>query len=391
MGLRKILRQEKPLIISIIFALLFIALVMPYVWKSPYIEHVSFAVLDEDNSALSRKITELVKTNNYVDVNYYPSSEDELEKAIKKGKVYGGLIIPKDFSKDVALKKTPDCLVVVDGSNVMVGGNALNGCATVLSTLSAGTELKILEGSGMNPTSAQTSLGSFTAVDRAVYEPTGGYTPRMMYALMIMLVQQIMLINFVMPLFTERKKYFIRGSKKENIENIKDILVRIAVVFVSCIIISFGALLIVGKMRGLPLRGNIFVYIVLMILFMLDCLGISIAISAFAKSGTIIRWIYYMLSTTITFFSGAAYPFYMADWLSKIAHAIIPMANLSMAFKALNLKGVGFSILMPDIMNGVKYMIFWLPVGIALYVLSIFIEKKKLNNKLGNTENLVTE
>lgn len=392
MNLRKILRQEKPLIISIIFTLLFIALVMPYVWKSPYIEHVSFAVLDEDNSALSRKITELVKTNNYVDVNYYPSSEDDLEKAIKKGKVYGGLIIPKDFSKDVALKKTPDCLVVVDGSNVMVGGNALNGCATVLSTLSAGTELKILEGSGMNPTSAQTSLGSFTAVDRAVYEPTGGYTPRMMYALMIMLVQQIMLINFVMPLFTERKKYFVRGSKKENIENIKDILVRIAVVFVSCIVISFGALLIVGKMRGLPLRGNIFVYIVLMILFMLDCLGISIAISAFAKSGTIIRWIYYMLSTTITFFSGAAYPFYMMpDWLSKMSHIIIPMANLSMAFKALNLKGVGFSILMPDIMNGIKYMVFWLPVGIVLYVLSIFIEKKKVNNKLGNTENLVTE
>ena len=81
----------------------------------------------------------------------------------------------------------------------------------------------------------------------------------------------------------------------------------------------------------------------------------------------------------------------MPDWLSKIAHAIIPMANLSMAFKALNLKGVGFSILMPDIMNGVKYMIFWLPVGVALYVLSIFLEKKKLNNKLDNTENLVAE
>ena len=97
---------------------------------------------------------------------------------------------------------------------VMVGGNALNGCATVLSTLSAGTELKILEGSGMNPTSAQTSLGSFTAVDRAVYEPTGGYTPRMMYALMIMLVQQIMLINFVMPLFTEKNTLFEEVKRK---------------------------------------------------------------------------------------------------------------------------------------------------------------------------------
>ena len=42
-------------------------------------------------------------------------------------------------------------------------------------------------------------------------------------------------------------------------------------------------------------------------------------------------------------------------------------------------------------MNGVKYMVFWLPVGIVLYVLSIFIEKKKLNNKLDNTENLVAE
>lgn len=28
----------------------------------------------------------MVKTNNYVDVNYYPSSEDDLEKAIKKVK-----------------------------------------------------------------------------------------------------------------------------------------------------------------------------------------------------------------------------------------------------------------------------------------------------------------
>lgn len=386
LGIRKAIRQEKTVIIALAFTLVLVVLLFPYIWKSPYIEHISFAVLDEDNSALSRKITELVKTSNYLDVNYYPSSETELEEAIKKGKVYGGLIIPKSFSKDVSLKKSPDCLVVTDGSNMMISGNALNGCATVLSTLSAGTQLKILEGSGMNPTAAQTSLGSFTVVDRGVYEPTGGYTPRMMYALVALIVQQTIFLNFIIPLFTNKRSAFVYGNKNIVKDNIKDILVRIGVVFVSTIIISFLSLLLVCKVSDLPLRGNIFIFFLLMALFLLNCLGVGIAICSFMRSSTIVRWVYYMLSTTFSFFTGAAYPFHMMPlWLNKFVHSFMPTSQLSMAIKALNLKGVGLDVLMPDIISSIKFSLFWIPVGILLYCLRIYYMRRKNKAKV-NTE-----
>ena len=52
LGIRKAIRQEKTVIIALAFTLVLVVLLFPYIWKSPYIEHISFAVLDEDNSAL---------------------------------------------------------------------------------------------------------------------------------------------------------------------------------------------------------------------------------------------------------------------------------------------------------------------------------------------------
>lgn len=382
MGIKKVLAQEKTIIIGIVFSLLFISLLFPYVWRNPYIEHIPFAVLDEDNSALSRKLTEMIKSSNGLEVEYYPSSEEELGEAIKLGKVYGGIVIPKNFSRDVSLKKSPKCLITIDGSNVIVGGNTLKECATVIGTVSAGTQLKILEGSGMNPTAAQTSLGSFSVVDRTVYETTGGYTPRMFYTLVPLIIQQSVLLNFLMPMLMRRRFEFMRGSKKENIANIKDIVLRIAVVFFSSIVISFGALLLVGIMRGLPLRGDILVYFVLMLLFLLNCLGVAIFLCAIARSGTIIAWVYGLISNSYVFLSGVAYPFFMMpDWVNKLAHCIYPMAQLAIPLKALNLKGIGFAELMPDIISSIKFSLFWIPFGIGAYIFSIYLMKRKLNKK----------
>ena len=56
-----------------------------------------------------------------------------------------------------------------------------------------------------------------------------------------------------------------------------------------------------------------------------------------------------------------------------------------MAIKALNLKGVGLDVLMPDIISSIKFSLFWIPVGILLYCLRIYYMRRKNKGKV-NTE-----
>ena len=55
----------------------------------------------------------------------------------------------------------------------------------------------------------------------------------------------------------------------------------------------------------------------------------------------------------------------------------MPTSQLSMAIKALNLKGVGLDVLMPDVISSIKFSLFWIPVGILLYTLRIYYTRRK--------------
>ena len=140
-----ILKEESSRLISVMIAPLFTLFLLSYVWSNVYVENIPFGIVDLDNSSLSRTVIEQLSNCPSLKVNHFFESESELQQAIKDKIVHGGIVIPQNFSTDVSMKKSPKAQVIVDGTNMLIGGNALSGAATVLGTLSAGTELKMLQ------------------------------------------------------------------------------------------------------------------------------------------------------------------------------------------------------------------------------------------------------
>ena len=167
----RIWKEEKNTVIGLFISVLAGMLLITTIWKNDYTEDIPFGILDEDRSSLSQSIVKQFGINPSLDIVYYADSEQDLKQAILDKKIEAGVMIPENFSRDMSLKKSPQAVIFADCSNIITGGGAVGAASSVLGTMSAGMQLKMLEGNNFYPSAAQTSLGTFSYVDRTLYEP----------------------------------------------------------------------------------------------------------------------------------------------------------------------------------------------------------------------------
>ena len=379
-----ILKEESSSLIKAVISPIFTLFLLSYVWSNVYVENIPFGIVDKDNTSLSRTVIEQLSNSTSLDVNSYFDSESELEQAIKERKVYGGIIIPDNFSIDVSMRKSPKAEIIVDGTNMLIGGNALSGAATVMGTLSAGTELKMLQGNGMYPSQATTALGTFSYEQRILYDPQGSYIRNMAYTIVILVVQMVFLSEFFIPLFIKRKKVFaeIKVNSKEFLFNIIDIISRILLYMLVITAATFIGLCLIKKYYSLPMRGELWIYAVLMIAFILNLVGFGLVFSAILKKMDYFVFAYTICSSPFMITSGVAYPFYMMpETLVYLIKLIVPLAQVAIPLKLLNLKGVGWEIILPYFKESVGYSLLWIPIGLILYTVSVVYEKYKISKE----------
>lgn len=381
-----VLKEESSTLIQAVVSPVLTLFLLAYVWSNVYVEHIPFGIVDKDNTALSRTVIEQLSNCPSLNITNFFDSDSELEQAIKERKVHGGIIIPDNFSTDVSMKKSPKAEVLVDGTNMLIGGNALSGAATVLSTLSAGTELKMLQGNGLYPSVAKTVIGTFSCVQRIMYDSQGSYIRNMSYTLVILIIQMVFLSSFFIPLLIKRKKTFaeIKIGSKEFIFNLLDIAFRILLYIVIITITSFISLCLIKKYFSLPMKGEVWIYCVLMVAFFFNLIGFGLVFGAILKKMDYFVYTYSLWSSPFTLVSGVAYPFYMmSPGLVKVIKAIVPLSQVAAPLKMLNIKGSGWEAILPYLKESVRYSICWICAGIVLYSVSIIYEKYKIS-KLDN-------
>ena len=333
---------------------------------------------------MSRTVIEQLSNCPSLKVNHFFESESELQQAIKDKIVHGGIVIPQNFSTDVSMKKSPKAQVIVDGTNMLIGGNALSGAATVLGTLSAGTELKMLQGNGMYPSVAKTAIGTFSYVQRILYDPQGSYIRNMAYTLPPLIIQMSFLCEFFIPLLIKKREEFVEMKirSKEFVSSILDIFTRIVLFSVVATIGTFVGLCLIKKYFSLPMRGEIWIYVVLMMAFFSNLIGFGLVFSAIIKKMDYFIFVYTVCSTPFMLTSGVAYPFYMMpDSLAFWIKFISPLAQVATPLKILNLKGIGWDIILPYFKEIIGYSLFWIPIGLVLYTASIIYKKYKSEYK----------
>lgn len=95
------------------------------------IKNVSTVVFNQDNSSASRQLLDSFQATGYFSFDYAVYSQVEVNDLIDSGKASVGIVIPPDYSTNLATGKTADVLVLLDGADPTVAGAILSAAALV--------------------------------------------------------------------------------------------------------------------------------------------------------------------------------------------------------------------------------------------------------------------
>ncbi|SMB79596.1 ABC-2 type transport system permease protein [Desulfonispora thiosulfatigenes DSM 11270] len=390
MKLLNFIKNDKDNILKMLVGPIVAIVGLCFIFSKIFVLDIPFAVVDMDNSSLSRTITQQLEIHPGLNVSTYLDSESELEAAIKSKEVVGGIIIPKGFNKDAVKLNGPKASIIVDGTNMLTGGNALSCSSTVLGTLNAGFQLNVLQGGNVLPYSAKQSLSSFSFEERILYDNQLSYMRNMVYILMPFVIQMLFVTGFLVPTLSREKKQLasIEISKKEGRKRILILVARILMIISITIIASFIGLLFTGKLYAVPLRGNVWIYAALMAIFLVNLTAISLVIASVVENMTLFLQFYGMTNLIVMLTSAVPWPEHMMPpGFAAVVKSIWPYIHVALPLKLLNLKGSGWGVMLPYIKEGIGYTLFWLPVGIILYSGMITIKKYKTEKVLEMQDN----
>ncbi|MBE6034431.1 ABC transporter permease [Aminipila sp.] len=354
------------LFVPIAFTLLFGGMFSPI-----FVENIPIAVYDMDQSAASRNVIDYFYDSPALSITEDVTSVEEIKEKLLSGEIYGAIILPKDFGKELNGKKGAEAVVFMDNTNFMYGNNIMSAVNTIFETVNAGVQMKLLEAGALVPYQAEQSVYTLNIADRILYNPQLGYFYYLFAGLLSIFVQQAFLAAGV-PMLVEEKNRLrdLPMDLNKEFVNVKmSLMVRRFLLMAGLSVISTMACLrIAMKMLGFPMEGNIFVLILFQAVFLGAMTGMALVIaSVFEQVAHSVQFT--MFLTIPTFLScGFAWPEYMmAPGFADVIKVIWPLYYYITPMKDIMLKGVGLELLKPYLIGCALFAAVWVPMGLILY------------------------
>ena len=177
----------------------------PYPYSPEVVHDVPVAVVDLDQSSLSRRLVRFADASPDVDVVSVGHDVLQARQALWNGDIDGAMIIPRGFRRDVLRGEATRPIVLGNGAYFMFNRAELLGLAGATLALSGEVERKHLLTTSVS-TRESIERSQPVRVDyRATSNPMGGYATYAVPAIAVVVLQQTLLIGICMLLGTWRE------------------------------------------------------------------------------------------------------------------------------------------------------------------------------------------
>ena len=120
--------------------------------------NVPIAVLDQDQTPLSRTVTRMIDDTPTALVSYEITTMEEGERLMREGRIMGIVLIPKQFEKSILSNSQTHIESYITGTNVTVNGLLSKDLQTAVATFSAGIQIQVLTKLGLTELQAKAQL-----------------------------------------------------------------------------------------------------------------------------------------------------------------------------------------------------------------------------------------
>jgi len=375
----KTIFRDAGVVTLFIIAVVVYPIIYSLAYNNELAKEVPIAVVDMNDSDLSRKLISMLDATDEVKVVFKTPDFNQAKELFKKSDIYGVVSIPSDFDKKIFKSETAVIPVYADASYMIIYKQIMTAANYSIGTFGAGIEIQRRISNKEQIEQAFESRDPLPLETYALYNPRGGYASYAMPAVLLLILQQTLLLGIGLIGGTtkeNRNTHFLIpiGSKKGGALSI--VIGKSIAYYTIYLFNALYVFVVVFRMFSFPMRGNYFEIFVFLTPFLFAVIYMGITISAFFKKREHALMILLFTSIPFIFMTGFSWPTQSMPqwqiWLSEI----IPSTPAIKGFLALSQRGATF--------NDVFYN--WLHIWalIFLYLVTSTLLIKKLIKKVNN-------
>lgn len=294
------------------------------------VRRIPTAVYDAAQTQESRRLLDRFVNSDDFKIVKYVFSEDELNREIIAGRVRVGIKIPPDYSRNLLAGQTANYLVLVDGSDSSVAGEALN--------VSNAIALRESLERSQSVTAVRQTL-PIEARPKVLFNPDSKSANFLIPGMIAVLMQMMTVLMTAVTIVRERE----RGTLDQlYMTPVKPLGLMIGKV-VPYAFVAYGELLILlFFMRwafGVPIRGSIPLLMLLVAPFILTMLGFGLLVSTRAQTYQEATQMAFGTMMPSIFLSGYIFPIDTMPPIFQFLSSIIPTTYLIQIFRGVILRG----------------------------------------------------
>jgi len=339
----QIWRDPRTLVLILLMPLMQLIL-LGYVFETEIV-NLPLAVFDQDRGPGARELLEAYRVSDYFDIAFDVDSENRITELIESGDASIGLIIPPNYSNQIRSGRKADVVFLIDGSDPTVASTAFSAAQQIGWQHAAKLQTQRLNRAGLS-SSGEVPLEIHTQV---------WFNPDMVDAFFMIpgiigyILYGITSILTATTIVRERERGTIEQLIVTPIRSWELVIGKLLPYVILALIDTVSVLIIGSWWFGVPVRGDVWVILLLSTLFLVTSLSIGMLISTVAKTQMEAFLVAMMTLLPAMFLSGFLFPIgSMPLFLQWISYAM-PLRYYLVIIRALMLKGASMASLQDEI------------------------------------------
>lgn len=358
------LRRDKLLLIACLIIPICVNLLVGLELQSGVIDHVPMAIVDYDDSQLSRQLIKYFRENESFKVQYQIQDENLLKELLDTSKVRVGMVIPRHFSEDATSLRSPKILMMYDGSHMSMTAVAKAKASEILISGRVGAcTMQIQNRLEKTQDEAFVMAMPISFETRTLYNPTKNFNNFMTPGYGTIICQLGIGLTGVLCVQ-------INWDKKKKRSELGYVVSKVLFYgILGSIAISVNMLLQVYIMN-IPCRGPLVLGVALGILFMFAVASLAVALSAWLRNRVLAMAIAGLLLIPNSIMAGYTWPVISMIPSYKWMAMWIPFTHFGDNIRDLFLKGR-----MVDPIKDAAYLVSFLGIMVLVGTLGIYVRK----------------
>jgi len=312
------------------------------IYSAGFLEKLPVAVIDHDNSKISRNIIRFFNASPGMEVKYRISNTEELRDLFARQKAVLGLYIPTNTQKNIKRQKTHDITVFINSSNYIAASIADIDANTIIATVSGGIKYKTLNKKGFSSKQAKELLMPVKNDTAKLFNPALNYNIFLTPGLWMSVIQQLLILAGILAISTEFDLKTIRAMLRSGGASVLKAMSGKLIFYTFFAYVHFEILYrVLFPLFAIPIAGSTSAVIVLSMCFAFAAISLGMLLSSVLRTRANALRGCLIIAAPAFLLSGYTWPLEQMPVFLRVFSETIPLTPFLAGFRKIYMYGLG--------------------------------------------------